>query len=330
MTTPAQVRTPCRLHFGMFSFGNAQKAQFGGVGAMIGPPVVEVSFSPASRFRAIAILTTARQHVAAEASLRARAEQIVSRLVKAWKLGSLPTCEVVVRSPRDHTGLGVGTQLGLALALGLRRFLDLSELPVEALAAAAGRGARSAVGTRGFQYGGLIVDAGKESNDQLGKLAARTALPETWRFVLICPVGEQGLAGGDEMLAFERLTAVSQDISRELWKITTEQMLPAVARCDCAVFGEAVYQFGRRAGECFAAVQGGPFASAEITRLVASIREFGIPGTGQSSWGPTVFAVTADEDGAQRLVDWLRGEHRGERYEMMIAKPNNRGAIVEG
>ncbi len=46
MNAAVHVRTPCRLHFGMFSFGHANSAQFGGVGAMIEPPNVEVTISP--------------------------------------------------------------------------------------------------------------------------------------------------------------------------------------------------------------------------------------------------------------------------------------------
>ena len=41
------------------------------------------------------------------------------------------------------------------------------------------------------------------------------------------------------------------------------------------------------------------------------IREFGVPGAGQSSWGPTVFAVTANDEEARRLIEWVRwSEHR--------------------
>ncbi len=162
MTTAIQVRTPCRLHFGMFSFGYACRAQFGGVGVMIEPPCVAVRISPADCF------TT--QGTIAQ---RKRAELIAARLTIAWKLSFLPACEVAVSSPPGHTGLGVGTQLSLAMAAGLRRFLKLDELAADELAAVTGRGTRSAVGTHGFLHGGLIVDSGKKSIDELGSLAAR-------------------------------------------------------------------------------------------------------------------------------------------------------------
>jgi predicted sugar kinase len=95
------------------------------------------------------------------------------------------------------------------------------------------------------------------------------------------------------------------------------------------MFGEAVYQFGKWAGECFSAVQGGPYASPEIERLVESIREYGVPGVGQSSWGPTVFAVVECDEEARRLKEWVRGQSCYKEFEITVARPNNSGARVE-
>jgi predicted sugar kinase len=96
------------------------------------------------------------------------------------------------------------------------------------------------------------------------------------------------------------------------------------------MFGDAVHEFGRLAGECFSVVQGGPFASPEIASLVDSIREFGVPGAGQSSWGPTVFAITPTEDEAQRLAEWLRGRYDETKHEIVVSRPDNRGATIIG
>ena len=50
MTAAVHVQAPCRLHFGMFSFGHADRAEFGGVGVMIEPPNVQVAISAADSF----------------------------------------------------------------------------------------------------------------------------------------------------------------------------------------------------------------------------------------------------------------------------------------
>lgn len=317
MMNAVHVRTPCRLHFGMFSFGDGSRAQFGGVGVMIEPPSVEVRIVPADGFA-----------VVAPARLRERTESLIRRLSAGWTSGALPAGEFRVTSPRDHTGLGVGTQLSLAVAAGLRRFLGLPEMPAEELATVTKRGARSAIGTHGFAQGGLIVDAGKERADQLGRLALRVELPDAWRFVLICPAIEEGLAGAGELLAFQQLPAVPDETTRKLWAITNEQILPTAGGRDCDAFGEAVFQFGRKAGECFAGVQGGPFASNDVAQLVQSIRDYGVRGVGQSSWGPTVFAITRNDEEAQRLVEWIRRRYGDARYETAIAHANNRGATL--
>jgi predicted sugar kinase len=104
-------------------------------------------------------------------------------------------------------------------------------------------------------------------------------------------------------------------------------MLPAVRSGDCSRSGEAIYQFGRLAGQCFSAAQGGPFASRAIADLVAKIRDFGVAGVGQSSWGPTVFAVTKNDAEASQLKRNLDESMR--EYEVIVSAPSNTGAIVE-
>jgi predicted sugar kinase len=89
-----------------------------------------------------------------------------------------------------------------------------------------------------------------------------------------------------------------------------------------------VYDFGRIAGPCFAPVQGGPFARPEIAAHVESIRNHGVPGVGQTSWGPTVFAITVNEAAAGSLADWLRRQPTTSDSHIEIAQPNNHGAQV--
>ncbi len=314
MIRTVRVHAPCRLHFGMFSFGHADRPQFGGVGMIVEPPAVDVTISPSPAF-------------AARGALPERVVEIVDTLVELWKLGGAPACEVHVEAPRNHTGLGVGTQLGLAVAVGMRRFLELRPIPVPHLANALGRGARSAIGTIGFEHGGLIVDGGGYPG-QLFRPFLRQTLPSDWRVVLICSREQQGFTGELEADAFARLPPVPESVTAELQRITYEELTLAVAWKDCAAFGDAVYRFGRLAGECFAPVQGGPFANAVTAKLVEAIRDYGVAGVGQSSWGPTVFAVRANDDEAQALAEWLREYCRAMNCDITIARPNNEGAQV--
>jgi beta-RFAP synthase len=316
MKRHVRVRAPCRLHFGMFSFGDEVQPQFGGVGLMIDPPALELTLTAADCF-----------HVSG--SLTERTLTFVEMAAERWKLPSLPSCRICVQSPSDHIGLGVGTQLGMSVAAGLRRYLNLPKLPAEALAADMGRGTRSAVGTHGFFHGGLIVDAGHRRGQPVGRLARRVAVPNEWRIVLIIPAGRCGLAGAPEADAFASLPPVPAEVTQQLWHITESEMLPALSRGECSRFGDAVYRFGRLAGECFSTVQGGPFANHETVNLVEAIRNYGISGVGQSSWGPTVFAICSSSAAAEVLIAWLRARCDANTYEYVVAAPYNSGARIE-
>ncbi len=311
-----KVSAPCRLHFGMFSFGRPDCPQFGGVGMMIEPPTIELSISPAGLFIACGDCAD-------------RVRDCTRRLTHAWNLDSPPPCKIEVRSAPSHVGLGVGTQLGLSVAAGLRQYLELPARPLESLAIDVGRGMRSAVGTYGFRHGGLIVDRGKLAGEQLGTFDRRLAIPASWRIVLVRPHNAEGVSGSEEAQKFTNLPAIPDDVTHDLWRITGEEMLPSVESGDCAAFGDAVYRFGRIAGRCFAAAQGGAFASSAIEQLVEKIRAFGVPGTGQSSWGPTVFAITNDEEEARNLADWLSHQPEYCDHTIQVARPNNCGACVE-
>ena len=117
------------------------------------------------------------------------------------------------------------------------------------------------------------------------------------------------LRGGDEAAAFAQVPADREARFAALSEIVSVEMIPALRAVDCARFGEAVHQFNRLAGEPFAPAQGGPYACPITADIIAFLRLSGICGVGQSSWGPTVFAVIEDESHAIDAVERL-GEGR--------------------
>ena len=68
-------------------------------------------------------------------------------------------------------------------------------------------------------------------------------------------------------------------------------MAPALVEQDLTAFGQALYHLQIRAGECFQQVQGGIYADPVLARIVTYMRSCGIDGVGQSSWGPTLYAI---------------------------------------
>ncbi len=311
-----RIVAPSRLHFGMFSFGDARRRQFGGVGAMISSPTLEMTVSDADRLEIIGPLAE-------------RVEEYVRRWGRYHGMTSISRRLAVVTAPPQHVGLGSGTQLALAVGAALNASFGLPPMSAVELTQCMGRGQRSAVGTYGFFFGGLLIEEGKFAGEKLAPLRERIPLPEDWRFVLVRPQSGQGLSGEAERMAFRDLPPVRESVTRRLWEIVEKELAPAARRGDCEAFGEAVYQFGREAGMCFAARQGGPFASERLARWVAALRQMGALGVGQSSWGPTLFAVTPCQHAAEmlveRFVEWV-GE---ESLRWGIAAPNNTGARCE-
>ena len=152
-------------------------------------------------------------------------------------------------------------------------------------------------------------------------------LPDAWRFVLIRPDHQRGLSGEDELRAFRDLPAVPPETTERLWKEVRDELLPAARASDFERFSDSLYRFGYDAGMCFAARQGGPFAGADIEKLVAGIRQLGVRGVGQTSWGPTVFALTENEVAARALESRLANS-LPTGHEMDIVAPNNRGVSI--
>ena len=319
-TGAIEVRAPSRLHFGLFSFASQVGRGFGGIGAMISQPGLRVRVSRASRFEV-------------SGPLAARARSVADDLVR---LGFLPVelpCRIeILEAPAEHRGLGTGTQLSLAVATALLRWFDRPRGELGALAANLGRGRRSAIGTHGFAQGGLLVDGGVPSDrrEQLGvaPLVARVALPSEWRFALFAPRDEAGLSGADERATFERLPLMSREVTATLCHEALLGLLPAAVETDYEMFGDSLYRFGRLAGSCYAAVQGGPYGSARLGRLVEQARNLGVRGVAQSSWGPTLFALLPDQSAAERFVHELTALPDASTLATTIASPDNMGAQI--
>jgi beta-RFAP synthase len=174
------------------------------------------------------------------------------------------------------------------------------------LARLVGRGDRSAVGTHGFSSGGLLVEGGKRRPGDLSPLVVRVPFPENWRVVLVLPPVPSGLHGERERRAFESLPPWPLATIDALSRLVLLGMLPALAEEDVPSFGEALYDFNVRVGQQFAAIQGGTYAHPAVAQIVAWLREQGISGVGQSSWGPTVFATVSDQERADTLAQAIR------------------------
>jgi beta-RFAP synthase len=318
-----EVRSPSRLHFGLLAYHPHQPRQFGGVGLMIRRPDV-------------LLRVTARPGqvgFTGEGRMADRALEYAARFAESARLAGLieqmPGAHVqVAHVPRPHTGLGSGTQLGMAVGRALACLIDRPDLDVAAVAALVGRGKRSAIGAHGCFTGGLIIEGGKSQPQQLSPLVARLAFPESWRIVLIRPTELIGLAGQREVQAFAQMPPIPDALTDRMCRLVLLGIAPAVLERNLEAFGESLYELQQAAGECFQAVQGGIYADPMLEQVVRHVRELGVPGIGQSSWGPTLYAVTRDDQQAEDVSRAVQRRFSLEPGEILITRADNHGAVV--
>ena len=311
------VIAPSRLHFGLFGLQQGEGRMYGGVGMMVDQPALKLRVRASSKFECTG-------------SLADRTQAFAWRWAEFYQHSQLPLCRLeVLESPPNHVGLGVGTQLGLSVAAALNAFASLPAAKPQELSLSVGRGQRSAIGTYGFVMGGLIVEQGKLPGEPISPLDCRIDFPEEWRFVLLRPSGWQGLSGEQEEQAIDSLPQVPREASQRLIAMARDELIPAAATANFPQFAESLYQFGRLAGMCFSARQGGPYNGPVLARLIAWLRSRGYAGVGQSSWGPTLFAAVPDQHSANMLSELLQQEQPEYPLEVTIATPNNQGALVQ-
>ena len=276
-----RICTGSRLHFGLLD----TVRPFGGVGVMLNKPCTEVVVSTADRFRCAD-------------EYQGRIGPIAERIRQFKGAAKLPSCGVeVLRTAPTHCGLGSGTQLALAVAESLCRYQDLRLELSTIVNTLAGRGQRSVVGTHGYWRGGMIYEAGngeageKAMPENLNAIQEGVCLPEDWRVAVLRPMDHEFAVSGQlEREKFSRLKPASEKVAHELRRLVIEEIMPAAKQGQFSAFADATRIYNELSGRLFASVQGGSYNGKPVTRVIEWLRDQGVLGHGQSSWGPGVFA----------------------------------------
>lgn len=291
------IAAPARLHLGFIDLSGSRGRRFGSVGLTI------EGLASTLRLQAHAAETTVH---GPDAAVNARAQHYLALLKAQGLLPSNVALHIAQAAP-SHAGFGSGTQLALALARAVRELFDLKPSLGE-LARVLDRGARSGIGLGAFEQGGFLVDGGHsllpKKQGQLDTpppLLAKAHFPESWRVLLILDQQAEGLHGNAERAAFEQLPAFPRTSAERLSHAVLMQALPSLAEGDIAQFGAAITELQQVVGDYFAPAQGGRYASAAVAEVLRYLALEGIVGYGQSSWGPTGFALFASDEQAQ---DW--------------------------
>ncbi len=308
-----QVTAPARLHMGFVNPTAGADRQFGSIGVALQAPGTRIML------RASATATASGPD----------AERALSWLYRAARIfGFPPRAHVEVQQVIPaHVGLGSGTQLALAVGVGLARLYGSTD-SVRQIALVTERGTRSGIGVAAFEQGGFLVDGGRGSCNAVPPLIARLPFPESWRIILAFDAAMQGLHGQQELDAFDALPGFAEASVAHLARMVLTHILPAVAEQDLPRFGAAVTELQQRVGDHFAPAQGGRFASGAVADALAYLGNAGATALGQSSWG-TGFCVVDGQDQAERLVA-AAGQHlsRHAGLRFLVARARNVGATV--
>jgi len=320
MTNRVRIRTPSRLHFGLLGWGDRAPRLFGGVGLMIEDPGLEIVVESARSWEATGPLS--------ERSLEVAANVTRHLLESGHTVGPLRIENV--RVPAPHVGLGVGTQLSLAIARALTELAGLPATPVDRLARLTGRGRRSGIGIHGFAEGGLIVDGGRRLDQEVPTRLFHQDFPEDWWVLVIVPGHSEGIHGSAEIDAFRSLPEMPVAATEKLCRLVLTGLLPGLVENDLPAFGKALSEMQRVVGDAFAPVQKGQFARPEAEAMIERMTHLGLHGAGQSSWGPTLYAFGEQaKQERDRLRYQLIQEFTLSKQEIFWTQASRKGAEVK-
>lgn len=317
-----RVETGGRLHFGFGNLSLAHDRLYGALGVALAEPTVEVRVDPAE--------TLACGHEEAR-----RYAQSACDVVDA----SGAEVEVVSELPR-HVGLGSGTQLALAVLVGVARAHGHAPA-VRDHAPDLGRGGRSGIGVAAFEKGGFVLDSGHPASLftseapargswTVPEIAAHHHVPDDWRFLVVVPDAEPGRNGEEEDAAMRRAVAdADPGLADRVAGVVVREVLPAVAEGSAERFGEAVAEIGRLNGTWYASEQGGTYRPpvGSLVESLSMVPE--VYGAGQSSWGPAVYGVTdTDHADAARQAGRRALAKVDLEGDVFVVEGRNRGAHV--
>lgn len=324
------VHAPGRLHLGFLDPGGSLGRRFGSLGLVVEGFETRVELTTATR----------RRVTAATPSAQAEIERVEAHLAALCQRTGLdaPLHLHLEQVLPAHAGLGSGTQLALAVGRAFAMWHGL-EVPSTTLARWLGRGLRSGVGIGGFEQGGLLVDGGPGTDGQPAPVLSRVAFPEPWRVVVVLDPQHRGLSGPEEKQAIAALPPMPQAIAADLCHQVLMRVLPGAACADFAPFAAGVTRVQQQLGAHFAPAQGGrPYTSEAVGRLIQWIgdatREPGDgqnagAAIGQSSWGPTGFAILPSQRQAEAVVEAARAAQMiAPHLTVQIVRGRNLGAVT--
>lgn len=329
--TKITVKSTARLHMGFFDLHGGLGRKFGSIGLSLTTPSVELTVNLSDKLLVTGLASQ-------------RVFDIAQKIITKLSLNGAVNINIKQCIPQ-HAGLGSGTQFALAIGAAISRLYQLN-LNVAQIAELTGRGSRSGIGIAAFKSGGLLIDGGRVSSLQSSSkdklqlaslhetslkvppLLARYDFPEDWRILLILDAGKPGIHGEEELVAFNKLPVFSENLAAHLCRSVLMQAMPALVEQDLNTFGRSIRELQAHVGDYFAPAQGGRYASKQVGAVLQYLEGTGVACLGQSSWGPTGFAVFENAAEAEKHLQQLKITFAESNLTWVICSANNHGAEI--
>ena len=313
-----EVIAPARLHLGFLDMNGSVGRKFGSIGLSLSDIATHLSVTEASE-------------VTATGPSAQYAEEYAKLILDNLMLDRGVHIKIDKAIP-EHAGLGSGTQLSLAVGTAITRLFGKS-LTTRELAKFFHRGARSGIGTGTFDSGGFIVDGGRGESTDIPPVITHLPFPEEWRVLLVFDKDVEGISGNPEKQIFNELLPMTGEVSGRICRLVLMQVLPALAEKNCVDFGSAITEIQTMVGEHFSDAQNGHYSSQRVAEIMHWLSDNGATGIGQSSWGPTGFAIYPNELEAYSALQSVRKNWQEEKnLDFCLCTARNRMAdvIVDG
>jgi len=361
----ATVSAGARLHVGFCNLSLAHERLYGGIGVALAEPRVTVTAEPADDVRAKSAADGNPDPLAAEyASLAVdlldvpgAGVTVDERLPRHVGLGSGTQLALTVYAAiaRAHD-LDVDVRAAAPdLGRGGRSGIGVASFQ---------RGGFVVDG--GHPTARFTTERPARGEWTVPPIVARHELPEDWRFVLAIPDvtesdgasqgdersrsggGEsksdegpdrdggpdgdrnvnRGRHGDDEDAAMRTVVeSATPAVADQVSAVLTRTLLPAAAQGDRAAFGSAIAEIERLNGSWYADAQGGVFRPPAGAIVESLQTADAIDAAGQSSWGPTVYGLTTDQQAADaRDAAATALEAAGCTGTVRVVRPANEGA----
>jgi len=305
---------------GFFDLHGGIGRKFGSIGLSLDAPSLAIEASAADRLNVTG-------GSAVPGTVLAKASAIAQQLITRLDLAGSLDLHVSQHIP-EHAGLGSGTQTALAVGAAISHLYQL-DFSARKIAELAGRGRRSGIGIAAFDHGGLLIDGGRgtlSDSNAVPPLLARYPFPEDWTILLVFDATQPGIHGEQERLGFNQLPVFSENLAAHLCRHVLMQAMPAMVEKDLTAFGHAIQVLQQHVGDYFAPVQGGRYASKLVGSVLHYLQQAGVACFGQSSWGPTGFAVFENSSTAAQFAQQLQAKFTDQALSWKICKANNQGA----